>query len=123
VRDGQFKGSIEDLDMARVGGKPYRVLKYTIQMKFNEMETSYWIKVWSSKIIKKKTGNAIAFVSYPLRRQALLEPHEISRSLAESFKLEDDKGYEHRGHEGTPVGPVRRHDKSSNKAQVVSLEV
>jgi hypothetical protein len=116
-----------DFDIEEKDGDAYRILRYTLQMKFSEMETLYWIKVWSSERLKAKTGNPVAFLSYPMKRDALFTPHEISRSLAESFKLEDDKDHEHRAQGGhvssAPAALVRQNDQGPNKVQAVSCDV
>ena len=72
-------------------------------MKFTELETKYWVKVWASEKIKARTGNPVAFLSYPKTCEASFTPQEISRSLAESFKLEDDKVQEHTQQDNQPA--------------------
>jgi hypothetical protein len=92
-------------------------------MKFTELETKYWVKVWSSAKMKARTGNSVAFFSYPKTCEALFTPQDISRSLAESFKLEDDEVQEASQQDNQPANtsaPVNR--PQSDQATSVSYE-
>lgn len=88
-KDGGFEGGIKELDLKGTKRRQFRVLRYSVQMRFTELETKYWICVWSSAKMKARTGKAEAFRSYPKTCEALFTPHEISKSLAESFKFDD----------------------------------
>jgi len=121
-KDGGFKGGIEGLDLKGARGSQYRVLRYTIQMKFTELVTMYWVKVWPSAKMKARTKNPMAFISFPETCKASFTPQEISRSLAESFKLEDDEGQEPSQQENQPAntsGPVN--PPQSDQASSVTL--
>lgn len=60
-------------------------------MKFTELHTSFWIKVWASDKMKaKRPGESVAFLSNPKEHEKLATTYEISRSLDESFKLADE---------------------------------
>jgi len=83
-------------------------------MKFTELETKYWICVWSSAKMKARTGKAEAFESYPKTCEALFTPQEISKSLAESFKLDE---------EGDVPEPSPQHSASSHIIPRPSLKV
>ncbi|PMD34669.1 hypothetical protein L207DRAFT_588183 [Hyaloscypha variabilis F] len=68
--------------------KPFRILRYAIQMQMREVGTKYWFKTWSwTKPPKTKGRVRQVLRSGDYERHALFAPQEISRNLAASYDL------------------------------------
>ncbi|KAL2068743.1 hypothetical protein VTL71DRAFT_15081 [Oculimacula yallundae] len=100
--------TVADLDSERTkDGERYKVLRYSLDLLVNEVSTSIWVKVFSSKKIKKKTHRNVAFLSEPILREPLFTPQAISQSLADSFEL--DTG-------SKKIEPVQSQERSVHKS-------
>ncbi|CZS89770.1 uncharacterized protein RAG0_01038 [Rhynchosporium agropyri] len=88
--DDQTHGiAVADLDSERSSDKKtYKIIRYSLELLVNEVGTSIWQKVFSSKKIKKTTRRNVAFVSRPILREPLYTHQAISQSLADSFELD-----------------------------------
>jgi hypothetical protein len=97
------EADLNDLDTGKtVDGKPYKILKYSIQLQMKETGTKYWAKMWSSEKMKSKTGMSVWSLSEPAERKALFTAQAISQSLAESFELDDNNSKAHDASKTTP---------------------
>jgi hypothetical protein len=64
------------------------ILRYSIVMEPTETHTAISAKLWSSKKLRKKTGNPVAFYSKPVSRNRIFQ--KVSSSLAQSFAFNDE---------------------------------
>lgn len=102
-----------EISCDRSKNKPFRVLRYAIQMQMREVGTKYWVKTWSwTKPAKTKGRVQQILLSEADECQALFTPQEISRNLAASYDL----GPGMRKEAGNEDGESRRahqHDKGA----------
>ncbi|KAH8756517.1 hypothetical protein BGZ57DRAFT_772360 [Hyaloscypha finlandica] len=77
-----------EISCDRSKNKPFRVLRYAIQMQMREVGTKYWVKTWSWTKPAKTKGRVQQILRFEAdERQALFTPQEISRNLAASYDL------------------------------------
>lgn len=108
----------EDLDIIKGPNlSQYRIIRYTPAMKISETETKYRIILWPSKKLKATVPESIALRVDPIKHTTFYTPHEVSRSLAQSFTLEEDVYPDHAASSSSvssdPSGPVAPQEYTS----------